>query len=113
MAKVKAEGNLEDILRALAANGELTYISLAPTAGKGPGGIGWAATYSPASRWANGFGKHDDPVEAIKLAINDERMGEIVHGLRKTLKDGAGKGNTKSAAALKELPAEVDDSDFI
>lgn len=114
MARVKAEGNLEDIIRALAANGELTHLSLTPTAGKGPGNIGWAASYSPASRWANGFGKHEtDPVEAIKMAINDERMGDIVHGLRKTLKDGATKGNKKSAAALKELPVEVDDSDFI
>lgn len=114
MARVKAEGNLEDIIRALAANGELTYLSLAPTAGTGPGGIGWSATFSPASRWANGFGRHEsDPVEAIKMAINDDRMGEIVHDLRKTLKKGADGGNKKSATALKGLPDEVDDSDFL
>lgn len=112
MAK-NADGNLEDMIRAAAANGELTYISLAPVAGKGVGGIGWAATYSPASRWANGFGRDDDPVKAIKLAMNDERMGDIVNGLRKTLKKGVDAGNKDSAKALKGLPEPVDDADFL
>lgn len=114
MAK-KFDGNLEDMIRAAAAAGELTYLSLAPTAGKGPNGIGWAATFSPASRWANGFGRHEsDPVEAIKQAMNDDRMGEIVGDLKKTLKKGAAAGNKDSARALKEnLPADVDDSDFL
>lgn len=110
----RAEGNLENMIRALAANGELTHLSLTPVAGKGPGGIGWAASYSPASRWANGFGRHPtDPVEAIKMAINDERMGEIVGGLRKTLKKSAEAGDTDAKAALAKLPTEVDDSDFL
>lgn len=114
MAKRKFDGNLEDMIRAAAKGGELTYISLAPTAGTGPGGIGWAATYSPASKWANGFGRHEsDPVEAIKLAMNDDRMGEVINGLRKTLTKGADAGNAKSAAALKGLPEPVDDSDFL
>lgn len=113
MAKNKFDGNLEDMIRAAALNGELTYISIATVAGNGPGGIGWAATYSPASKWANGFGRHDDPVEAIKLAMNDERMGEIIGGLRKTLKKGADAGDPAAKRALKGVPEPVDDSDFL
>lgn len=107
----KFDGNLEDMIRAAAKNGEMTYLSVAPVAGNGLGGVSWAASYSPATRWVNGFGRHDDPVEAIKLAMNDERMGDIVTGLRKTLKKAADGGNKEAAKALKEnLPEEVDDT---
>lgn len=113
MAK-KFDGSLEDMIRTAAANGELTHLSLTPTAGTGPGNIGWSASFSPASRWCNGFGRHDsDPVEAIKLAMNDDRMGDIVGGLRKTLTKGAKAGNKASAKALKGVPEPVDDSDFL
>lgn len=97
----KTEANLEDMIRAAAANGELTYISLAPTAGKGPGGIGWSACYSPASKWGHGFGRHEsDPVEAIKLAMTDDRLGSLVKGLHKTLTKAATPNAAKAAEGL-------------
>lgn len=112
--------NLEDMIRAAAANGELSHLSLAPVAGKGPGNIAWSASYSPASVWGSGFGHDVDPVVAIKKAMTDEKMKGIVKGLRKTL-GAAGsipevKETTKASAAkaVKDnLPADVDDADFV
>lgn len=113
------ESNLEDMIRAAAKNGELSHLSLAPVAGKGPGNIAWAASYSPASIWANGYGNDIDPVVAIKKAMTDVRIREVLASLRKTL-GAAGslphvKEETKAAArkALADIPPEVDDGDFV
>lgn len=122
MAKAKtkvepkpAEATLEAMIRAAAKNGELTHLSVVPIAGKGPDGVVWSASYSPASKWGSGFGRHADPVEAIKLAMTDQRFKGLVTKLRSTLETGVefSEGNLKVQArkALKKLPP-VDDSDF-
>jgi hypothetical protein len=54
---------LEETLRNLAANGELSYVSLAPCAS------GFGAVYSPASQWGNFHARHADPVQAILDAV--------------------------------------------
>lgn len=92
--------NLEDMIRAAAENGEITHLSVVPVAGKGVNNIGWAATYSPASKWANGRAVDVDPVQAIKLAMTDKALGPLNAKLHKRL---AGKKPTKV----------VDDSEFI
>lgn len=111
--KVKLEDmNLDEMIRAAAANGELTYLSLAPTAGKGPQGIGWSACYSPATKWGQGFGRHEsDPVMACKLAMTDERLGNVVGALHRTLVKAA-PTNPEAARAIKQLDL-VDDSDLL
>jgi hypothetical protein len=73
--------DLETTLRRLAAAGELTYLSVCPVAGRGPGGIEFHASYSPAGKWGHGFGRHADPVEAIKMAIHDPRFAALVKKL--------------------------------
>ncbi len=60
--------NLETKLRQLAENGELTYLSLTPLAGKG--GIVFCAQVSPASRFGHSEGRDADPVNAIHAAID-------------------------------------------
>jgi len=60
---------LETQLRRLAANGELTYLSLIPVAGKGVGGVVFDATVSPASKFGHSHGRDADPVAAILKAI--------------------------------------------
>ena len=106
------EASLEDVIRAAAAAGELTHLSVCAIAGKGPGGIVWSATYSPASKWGSGFGRDADPVTAIKMAMQDKRFGGLVKKLRSTLED-AEPVSDSALKALKDLPAEVDDSDFL
>ena len=59
---------LEDRLRALAAKGELTHISLTPRH-DGKKFLGWAASYAPATGWGPGFALDADPVTAILMAI--------------------------------------------
>lgn len=99
--------SLEERLRVLANAGELTHLSILPVAGKGPGGIVYAASYSPASKWGHGFGRDPDPVEAIHKAIDDERFA----GLMKKLKiDTAQLPAMIESAAPTE--AELDDSAF-
>lgn len=110
MSKPPVEANLEDMIRASAANGELTYLSLCPIAGKG--GIVWAAVYSPSSQFGQGFGNDPDPIAAIKLAMNDTRLRKVVNSLRKTVEKSAAKGEPEAAAVIEGLPEEVDDSDF-
>lgn len=106
------EVNLEDMIRAASANGEMTHLSVVPKAGKGPGNITWTASYSPASKWGSGFADDVDPVRALKLAMTDTRLGALVTNLRKTLEAPAGKGDKKAKAALDKLHVEVDDSEF-
>lgn len=106
------EQSLEDMIRAAAANGELTHLSLIPVAGKGPGNIGWAASYSPASKWGQGFGRDpEDPVKALKAALTDDRLGKVVTTLFKTL-DKAAPTNPRAAAAAASLDVTGDDSDL-
>jgi hypothetical protein len=60
---------LETSLRRLAKNGELTYLSLIPVAGKGENGVVFHATVSPASKWGNMEGRDADPVKALLAAL--------------------------------------------
>ena len=62
---------LETQLRRLAANGELTYLSIIPVVGKGRdgGNTVFAAQVSPASRFGHSEGRDPDPVAAILKAI--------------------------------------------
>lgn len=61
---------LEAQLRAIAARGELTYLSVVPVAGKGDGGVVFVAQVSPASRWGHVEGRDADPVNALLKAID-------------------------------------------
>lgn len=107
-----AETSLEAIIRAAAKNGELTHLSVIPVAGDGPGGIVWAASFSPASKWGSGFGRDADPVAAIKQAMTDKRFAALTKKLRTTL-ESAEHPSERTLKALKSLPGEVDDSDFV
>ena len=67
---------LETQLRRLATNGELTYLSIVPSAGKGENGVIFVAQVSPASNykarktWVSySEGRDADPVKAILKAI--------------------------------------------
>lgn len=109
--------DLEDLIRNAAKNGELTHLSVVPIAGKGPNGIGWSASFSPGSVWGSGFATHVDPVEAIKLAMTDTRLGKIARKLEKTIAEAPPE---MVAAARKKLGITtpppvppVDDSDFV
>ena len=61
--------DLESALRQLAKNGELTYLSLIPVAGKGEYGCAFCAQVSPASRFGHSEGRDADPVKALLTAI--------------------------------------------
>jgi hypothetical protein len=84
---------LEKTLRDLAAAGELTYLSVVPVAGDGPGNIVFSASYSPASRWGHGTGRHVDPVEAIMLAVKA--------------------ASTRGKRPVKEPEPEISDEDLL
>lgn len=73
--------DLEKTLRDLATAGELTHLSICAVAGKGPGGIVFSVSYTPASISGTGFGRSDDPVAAVMEALADDRL----KGLHKKL----------------------------
>jgi len=63
---------LDEVLRELARKGELNYISLVPIAHKDAiNGVGFSATYAPATNCGHGFGRDADPVTAILEAVED------------------------------------------
>lgn len=118
----EAVPSLEDMIRAAAAAGELTHLSLCPVAGKGANNIGWSASFSPGSAWGSGFGAASDPIEAIKLAMTDQRLGKTVRKIDKVLAETApgDLAAVLAAAATKKTrkprapkPPAVDDSDFL
>ena len=74
--------SLEDRLRILANAGELSHLSIIPTAGKGPGGVVFSASYSPASNWGHGFGRDPDPVKAIIAALEDDKFKTLMKKLK-------------------------------
>lgn len=107
--------NLEDLIRNAAKEGQLTHLSVVPIAGKGPGGIAWSASFSPGSVFGTGFGAHVDPVEAIKLAMTDKRLGRLVGKLDKALAEAPAEEVKAAAKRLGVKPPTantVDDSDF-
>jgi hypothetical protein len=57
--------SLEDMLRDLAARGELSYLSIIPSPG------GFEATYSPASKFGHVFARDADPATALMLALKN------------------------------------------
>ena len=61
---------LEEKLRALARNGELTYLSMIPVAGLGEYGCTFVAQVTPASRFGYVEGRDSDPVQAIVNALD-------------------------------------------
>ena len=61
---------LEEKLRALARNGELTYLSMVPVAGLGEYGCTFVAQIAPASRFGHVEGRDGDPVKALVNAID-------------------------------------------
>jgi hypothetical protein len=73
---------LEERLRILANAGELSHLSICPTAGKGPGGIVYSASFSPASAWGHGFARDADPVNALMAALDDERFASLTKKLK-------------------------------
>ena len=61
---------LEEKLRALARNGELTYLSMIPVAGLGEYGCTFVAQIAPASRFGHVEGRDGDPVKALVKALD-------------------------------------------
>lgn len=55
---------LDERIRDLVKRGELTHLSLTPTAN------GWSASYSPASVFGNSHAEHADPVQALIAAFD-------------------------------------------
>lgn len=65
-----ANPSLEEMIRDLAARGELTHLSLAPN----PSGKGWRATFSPSSVFGVSHGGDPDPVKALMLAMDNAKL---------------------------------------
>ena len=65
---------LEDLLRDLAARGELTHLSIVAVAGKGPGGVVYSGSFTPAAQFGHGFSRDADPVKAIFEAVEQARI---------------------------------------
>lgn len=65
---------LEQRIRELAKNGELTHLSLIPRPCRE--GIKWSASYSPAKKWGHSYGEDADPVAALEKALNGRIKSE-------------------------------------
>lgn len=68
-AEQGAAVNLEEHIRRLAAKGELTHLSVIPSAG------GWSATYAAATSFGRTHAQHTDPVEALLAVLNQKENG--------------------------------------
>ena len=75
---------LEDLLRDLAARGELTHLSIVAVAGKGPGGVVYSGSFTPAAQFGHGFSRDADPVKAIFEAVRDKSLKRLVKILEKS-----------------------------
>jgi hypothetical protein len=62
---------LGELLREVAAAGELNYLTLTPVAWKG--GVGFSATFSPATNCTHEYAVDADPTAAIFTAITNWR----------------------------------------
>lgn len=102
--------DLEDLIRDVAARGELTHLSLAPRKieqGENKFVNGWGATFAPASVMGNTFGESTDPVEALKSAITDAKLRR-----RPPFEDGEGAKPAKVERPKKREKSQVDLSDL-
>lgn len=61
---------LDDLIRSMAARGELSHLSLALKLD----GSGWRASFSPASNWTVSIAEHRDPATALQMAIEDAKV---------------------------------------
>jgi hypothetical protein len=107
---------LEDMIRDVARRGELTHLSLAPRvirdADDKPIKKGWGASFSPASSQTNTWAEDEDPVVALKTAIEEARLRR-----GKPFADGEGAPKPEPKAKPKAKPvkqgaAHVDLSDI-
>jgi hypothetical protein len=120
------EATLEDLLRDLAARGEMTHLSIAAVAGKGPNGVVYSGSFCPAAQFGHGFGRDADPVKAILEAVRDKSLKKLVKQLKDAgakfgeqetrLDDGSVPGRAlkaKSAVVPPQPGEEIDDSAFL
>ena len=80
-------------VRALVAKGELSYLSMTPTAGKGEHGLTWVACVCPASKFGHSEGRDPDPVTALIKALD---------GLPKSFINGKAQPRAPSQPAASE-----------
>ena len=99
---------LEELLRHLAAVGELTHLSIAAVAGKGPHGVVYSGSFTPAAQFGHGFGRDADPVKAIFDAVRDKSLKRLVKILEQS---GARIPRELGGDAEGKVP-DLDDSDF-
>ena len=65
-----AEQNLEQVLRDLAARGEISHISLVPS----QSGKMWRASFAMCSHFGVSFAEDKDPAQAIILALTSAKL---------------------------------------
>lgn len=99
--------DLETKIRELATRGELTHLSIVPVAGKGPNGVVWSASYSPASKWGSGFGRDADPVKAMMMAFDDVRLPKLIKKLAATSPEAAAVAESVETGALPPPDADA------
>ena len=66
--------NLEDMIRDAAKRGELNHLSMIPT------DKGFHAAFRVASSTSHSFGMHEDPVEALRIALKNAKMVRAPRG---------------------------------
>ena len=79
---------LEEKLRALARNGELTYLSMIPVAGLGEYGCTFVAQIAPASRFGHVEGRDADPVKAILIALDELPKAFVKEKVKRGIHEG-------------------------
>jgi hypothetical protein len=93
--------SLEETIRDLAQRGEISHISLVPTA------HGWRATFAACSIFGNSFAEDKDPCTAIMLACDTAKIRR-----RAPFEDGAGKLKLSvepvAQPVLEAAPGDVD-----
>jgi hypothetical protein len=62
--------SLDDVLRDIAARGELSHISLAPS----QNGKLWRASFAMCSHWGVSFAEDADPAKALILACTSAKL---------------------------------------
>ena len=97
--------NLEDVLRDLAARGEISHISLTPS----QDGKMWRASFAMCSVFGISFAEDADPVNAIVLACTTARLKKSRASVKSSVEVVPAAAGDGVSPALAPDKASLDD----
>lgn len=100
--------NLEEVLRDLAARGEISHVSLTPSPDKIVDGKQvWRASFAMCSKFGVSFAEDTDPVKAIQIALTTAPLKRRAPSARPTIEHDPHEFDEKPATAASAEDIEA------